>query len=304
MSVCKKSLIAVTISAFVFAVPCVAQSASFDSDLVNVNVLSSREASSTYADALKAYSRRDWKTSIFLFKKLHTNQADITPESLYMQIMAQTYDGQYKQAVNDCDLFLKEFSNNQYAQLVMYQKGKILYQIEDYEKSILTLSDFCHSNPKHKLYSSALFWIAESFYATYNFDSAKSLYERIVVEFPDDSKARDAQFRLDVIAQRSREEKLLYLLKQTGEDYLSSKESYEKTLKQYQIENSVGVNSQLRELRQQNENLDNELANEKKRTAELESQVRGYEADLEKTVRELKQQADEALELLNRQEGM
>ena len=304
MSVCKKSLIAVTISAFVFAVPCVAQSASFDSDLVNVNVLSSREASSTYADALKAYSRRDWKTSIFLFKKLHTNQADITPESLYMQIMAQTYDRQYKQAVNDCDLFLKEFSNNQYAQLVMYQKGKILYQIEDYEKSILTLSDFCHSNPKHKLYSSALFWIAESFYATYNFDSAKSLYERIVVEFPDDSKARDAQFRLDVIAQRSREEKLLYLLKQTGEDYLSSKESYEKTLKQYQIENSVGVNSQLRELRQQNENLDNELANEKKRTAELESQVRGYEADLEKTVRELKQQADEALELLNRQEGM
>lgn len=304
MSVCKKSLIAVTISAFVFAVPCVAQSASFDSDSVNVNVLSSREASSTYADALKAYSRRDWKTSIFLFKKLHTNQADITPESLYMQIMAQTYDGQYKQAVNDCDLFLKEFSNNQYAQLVMYQKGKILYQIEDYEKSILTLSDFCHSNPKHKLYSSALFWIAESFYATYNFDSAKSLYERIVVEFPDDSKARDAQFRLDVIAQRSREEKLLYLLKQTGEDYLSSKESYEKTLKQYQIENSVGVNSQLRELRQQNENLDNELANEKKRTAELESQVRGYEADLEKTVRELKQQADEALELLNRQEEM
>ena len=304
MSVCKKSLIAVTISAFVFAVPCVAQSASFDSDSVNVNVLSSREASSTYADALKAYSRRDWKTSIFLFKKLHTNQADITPESLYMQNMAQTYDGQYKQAVNDCDLFLKEFSNNQYAQLVMYQKGKILYQIEDYEKSILTLSDFCHSNPKHKLYSSALFWIAESFYATYNFDSAKSLYERIVVEFPDDSKARDAQFRLDVIAQRSREEKLLYLLKQTGEDYLSSKESYEKILKQYQIENSVGVNSQLRELRQQNENLDNELANEKKRTAELESQVRGYEADLEKTVRELKQQADEALELLNRQEGM
>lgn len=304
MSVCKKSLIAVTISAFVFAVPCVAQSASFDSDSVNVNVLSSREASSTYADALKAYSRRDWKTSIFLFKKLHTNQADITPESLYMQIMAQTYDGQYKQAVNDCDLFLKGFSNNQYAQLVMYQKGKILYQIEDYEKSILTLSDFCHSNPKHKLYSSALFWIAESFYATYNFDSAKSLYERIVVEFPDDSKTRDAQFRLDVIAQRSREEKLLYLLKQTGEDYLSSKESYEKILKQYQIENSVGVNSQLRELRQQNENLDNELANEKKRTAELESQVRGYEADLEKSVRELKQQADEALELLNRQEGM
>lgn len=304
MSVCKKSLIAVALCAFVSAVSCFAQVSSFDSDSVNVNVLSSAEASSVYADALKAYSRSDWKTSIFLFKKLHTDSSNVTPESLYMQIMAQTYDGQYKQAVNDCDMFLKEFPQNQYAQLVAYQKGKNLYHIGDFEKSILTLSDFCHSNPKHKLYSSALFWIAESFYATYNFDSAKALYERIAVEFPDDTKARDAKFRLDVIAQRSREEKLLYLLKQTGEDYLSSKESYEKTLKQYQIESSVGVNSQLRELRQQNENLDAELANEKRRTAELESQVKGYEADIEKSISELKRKADEALELLNKREGM
>ena len=152
------------------------------------------------------------------------------------------------------------------------------------------------------MYSSALFWIGESFYATYNFDSAKSIYERIVVEYPDDSKARDAQFRLDVITQRSREEKLLYLLKQTGEDYLSSKESYEKTLRQYQVENSVGVNTQLRELRQQNENLDNSLAAEKKKNAELEAQLKGYEADLSKAVQDLKGKADEALELLNSME--
>lgn len=304
MSVCKKSVIALALSAVVFSVPCLAQGASFDEDSVNVNVLSSAESQEIYADALNAYSKNDWKTSIFLFKKLHADASNITPESLYMQIMAQTYDGQFKQAVADCDLFVRKFPQNQYAQLVTYQKGKNLYHIEDYEKSILTLSDFCHSNPKHKLYSSALFWIAESFYATYNFDSAKTLYERIVVEYPDEAKSRDAQFRLDVIAQRSREEKLLYLLKQTGEDYLSSKESYEKTLRQYQIESSVGVNTQLRELRQQNENLDNELANEKRRTAELESQVKGYEADIEQSIRDLKRQADEALEIINNQAGM
>lgn len=302
MNVCKKSLMAVALSAVVFAFPCVAQTSDFDSDNVNVNVLANPESAEVYADALNAYSKNDWKTSIFLFKKLHSNQNNITPESLYMLIMAETYSGQYKYAVSDCDLFLKKYPSNEYAPLVIYQKGKDLYQINDYEKSILVLNDFCHSYPKHKLYSSALFWIGESFYATYNFDSAKSIYERIVVEYPDDSKARDAQFRLDVITQRSREEKLLNLLKQTGEDYLSSKESYEKTLRQYQVENSVGVNTQLRELRQQNENLDNSLAAEKKKNAELEAQLKGYEADLSKAVQNLKGKADEALELLNSME--
>lgn len=302
MNVCKKSVLAIAFCASLISVPCFAQDFSFDSDSVNVEVLSSSEAASIYADALNAYSKSDWKTSVFLFKKLHADSANITPESLYMQIMAQTYNGQFKNAISDCELFARQFPANQYGALVAYQKGKNLFQIEDYEKSILSLSEFCHLNPSHKLYSSALFWIAESFYATYNFDSAKPLYERIVVEFPEDAKAKDAKFRLDIISQRNREEKLLYLLKQTGEDYLSSRESYEKALKQYQMENSVGVNTQLRELRQQNETLDSELANEKRKTAELESQVKGYEADLAKSVQDLKRQADQVLELLNKQE--
>lgn len=288
MSVCKKTLIAIFIGAVVLALPCAARTTDTDS--------SSQEI---FVDALNAYREGDWKTSIFLFKKYHAVPGTVNPESLYMLIMAQTFDGQYKQAVVDCDSFLKKYPDSQYAELVIYQKGKNLYHINDYEKSIITLSDFCHANPKHKLYSSALFWIAESFYSTYNFDSAKPLYERIVVEFSEDAKAKDAKYRLDVIAQRTREEKLLYLLRQTGEDYLSSKESYEKALKQYQVETSVGVNTQLRELRQQNESLDSDLANEKKRAAELEAQVKGYEAELANSVKVLKRQAEEALELLN-----
>lgn len=276
MSVCKKMLFAILLVAVALSFPCFSQEQNF----LNMDVLPEQQESSVYADALNAYGNNDWQTSIFLFKKLHSNQENITPESLYLLIMAETFSGQYKYAVADCDLFLKQFPHNQYVPLVKYQKGKNLYHQNDYEKSILTLSDFCHENPKHKLYSSALFWIAESFYATYNFDSAKPLYERIVLEFPDEAKTRDAQFRLDIIVQRGREEKLLYLLKQTGEDYLSSKESYEKALKQYQMENSVGVNSQLRELRQRNENLDNTLAAERQKTAELEAQVKDYKEEM------------------------
>ena len=214
-------------------IPVFSQSYSAISESVSGNNYSGVQTSGVLSDALNAYKKKDWKTSIFLFKKLHAVPGNITPESLYMLIMAQTYNSQYKQAISDCDLFIKKFPYSQYIELVIYQKGKNLYHISDYEKAVITLSDFCHTYPEHNLYASSLFWIAESFYATYNFDSAKPLYERIVAEYPEDSKAKDAKYRLDVIAQRTREEKLLFLLKQTGEDYLSSKESYEKALKQY-----------------------------------------------------------------------
>lgn len=298
----KKSLIAVFCLCAV-SVTAFSQSAEFDSDSVKISDYSSVESQSVLGDALNAYKKGDWETSIFLFKKLHSSPENVTPETLYMLIMAQTYSGLYKQAVVDCDLFIKKYPHNQYIQLVTYQKGKNLFHTNDFEKSILVLSDFCHTYPHHSLYSSALFWIAENFFASYNFDSAKSLYERIVTEFPDDIKARDAQYRLDIITQREREEKLLFLLKQTGEDYLSSRESYEKILKQYKVENTVGVNTQIRELREQNQNLNSDLENAKKRSAELEAQITDYEDNLSKSIRELKAQANDVLKLINQTEG-
>ena len=60
-------------------------------------------------------------------------------------------------------------------------------------------------------------------------------------EFPKAAKAVDAKYRLDAINQRLREEKLLYLLQQTGESYLSSKENYEKALRRYELENAMGL---------------------------------------------------------------
>ncbi|MCR5613599.1 tetratricopeptide repeat protein [Treponema sp.] len=302
MKFCKRSLLGALIIVSFAAMPVYSQGLLFDSDSVNTAKVAAG-SQEVLVDALNAYRNEDWKTAIFLFKKFHSSPENLSPETLYMQIMAQTYSAQYKQASDDCDLFLKKYPHNQYVQLVSYQKGKNLYYTSDFERSIITLSDFCHTYPKHPLYASALFWIAECFYANYDFENAKPLYERIVAEYTEDSKAKDSQYRLDVIAQRSREEKLLFLLRQTGEDYLSSKETYEKELKQYQVESSVGVNSQLKELRQQNENLGTDLSNEKKRSAALEKQLKEYEGNLAKSVQLLKARAKEAQKLLDALEG-
>ena len=77
---------------------------------------------------------------------------------------------------------------------------------------------------------------------------------------------------IENIAQRSREEKLLYLLKQTGEEYLSAKEEYEKQLKLY---NSDAINStrdKLMETQQKNKDLEEQIRN-------LEAQIDTLKAE-------------------------
>ena len=98
---------------------------------------------------------------------------------------------------------------------------------------------------EEKLYASALFFIAESFFNEYNYSSAKVLYQRLVDDYPLAERSPEAQDRLRLIGQAEREEKLLYLLRVTGEEYLAAKEDYEKQLRKYQSEDSMGLQDQL-----------------------------------------------------------
>jgi hypothetical protein len=93
------------------------------------------------------------------------------------------------------------------------------------------LTEFCHEYPNHELYPSALFWIAESFFARENYDSAESLYARIVTGYPFNSKQNDAQARLEIIRLVKKNNDQLALLKQTGELTLAEKNEYERLSK-------------------------------------------------------------------------
>ena len=170
-----------------------------------------------------------------------------------MLIMAGMHSKSYKAAFSDASYFLQNYPESKYAPLIKYQLGRSLFYLGEFDKAVLALSDFCHQNPKSDMYPSALFWIAECFYAGYNFEQARPLYERVVDDYPKDAKAVDAKYRLDSINQRLREEKLLYLLQQTGESYLSSKENYEKALRRYELENAMGLRAAQEEAMPQNE---------------------------------------------------
>lgn len=191
--------------------------------------------------AYNAYRDADYPSAVMLFRRALSDPQNESDSSLYMLIMAGMHSRSYKAAYADMVYFLQNYPDSAYAPLIKYQQGRSLFYLGEYDKAVLALSDFCHQNPRSQMYPSALFWIAECFYAGYNFEQARPLYERIVDEFPKDAKAVEAKYRLDALNQRLREEKLLYLLQQTGESYLSSKENYEKALRRYELENALGV---------------------------------------------------------------
>ena len=199
--------------------------------------------------------------------------------------MAEVYDGDNKNALDDCNFYLENFSDSMYYSRVYYQKGKLLYSLGEYEKSIVVLSDFCHRYDKDELYSYALFYIGESLFAGYKYDEAGSVYERIVTEFPESPKTPAAQYRLETILQRGREEKLLYLLKQTGEEYLSAKEEYERQLRLYNSEAVDSTRQKLTAAQARNESLE-------KQVNELELEIealKNNQAESERIIQQLKE---------------
>ncbi|MBO4857261.1 MAG: hypothetical protein J5527_01945 [Treponema sp.] len=246
----------------------------------------SESASAAYLEGCKAFSRGEWSSAVFLLKKAASYTENNNPDTFYMLIAAEIYAEDYRTALSDCDDFMKVFIDSIYIPRIQYMKGKVLYSLGEYEKSIVVLSDFCHRNEDDELYPLALFYIAECLFTDYKYEEAEAIYERIVVSYPSCEKVAAAQYRIENIAQRSREEKLLYLLKQTGEEYLAAKEDYEKQLRLYNSEAINTTRERLADAQQKNRDLEEQIA-------ELEAQINTLKEEKELQA----QQAQLALQL-------
>lgn len=233
---------------------------------------SSESASMAFVEGCKAYSTGDWSSAKIMLKKAVSYTQNQNADTYYMLISAEINAGDYKGALEDCNYYLDYFKNSIYYPRISYQKGKLLYNLGEYEKSIIALSDFCHQYENNELYPYALFYIGESLYEGYRYNDALEIYDRVVTEFPDFEKVSAAKYKMESISQRSREEKLLYLLKQTGEEYLSAKEDYEKQLRQYNSESVALTRQKLQETQIRNEELEKQIADLQMEIASLKAE--------------------------------
>lgn len=239
---------------------------------------SSESASMAFVEGCKAYSTGDWSSAKIMLKKAVSYTQNQNADTYYMLISAEINAGDYKGALEDCNYYLEHFKNSIYYPRISYQKGKLLYNLGEYEKSIIALSDFCHQYENNELYPYALFYIGESLYEGYRYNDALEIYDRVVTEFPDFEKVSAAKYKIESISQRSREEKLLYLLKQTGEEYLSAKEDYEKQLRQYNSESVALTRQKLQETQIRNEELEKQIADLQMEIASLKTENEQKEA--------------------------
>lgn len=212
-------------------------------------------------DGYLSYQKGDWTNAAFFLRKAATDPSVSNDSVWYMIIMSEMNMEKFSNALADCNYFMQTFNDSSLLPNVKYQRGRILHYVGQNDNAVLELSDFCHENPESPVYSSALFWIAECFYEDYSFETAKTLYERVVSEFPESSKVEDSLFKISLINQREREEKLLYLLKLTGEEYLSARENYEKQLRIYQTEDAKELRKQLAQARKRILELEYNAAN-------------------------------------------
>lgn len=239
---------------------------------------SSESASMAFVEGCKAYSTGDWGSAKIMLKKAVSYTQNQNADTYYMLISAEINAGDYKGALEDCNYYLEHFKNSIYYPRISYQKGKLLYNLGEYEKAIIALSDFCHQYENNELYPYALFYIGESLYEGYRYNDALEIYDRVVTEFPDFEKVSAAKYKIESISQRSREEKLLYLLKQTGEEYLSAKEDYEKQLRQYNSESVALTRQKLQETQIRNEELEKQIADLQMEVASLKAENEQKEA--------------------------
>lgn len=201
--------------------------------LLTVSPVFAKESNSAafYTDGCLAFSNGNWESSVSLLKKAVEDPLFDIADVRYMLISAEIYAGDEKSALVECDDFLTTFKDYIYYSRVQYTKGKLLFNLKEYNRAYVILSDFCHNNKEDDFYPTALFYMAECLYADSSFDYAETLYEQIVKDYSDNEKAEPAQFRLESIAQRSREEKLLYLLQQTNDELAAAKADYENQVK-------------------------------------------------------------------------
>ncbi|MDR1785958.1 MAG: tetratricopeptide repeat protein [Spirochaetaceae bacterium] len=225
------------------------------------------------AQGYEAYRSGDWKTALFIFRRAVASKEGATEENYFMLIMTEIFAEDYRASISDADTFITLFPTSKYLSYVYYQRARDYFLLGQPKVALPEFTAFCSTWPDHELYPSALFWIAECFYGDFNFEAAKALYERIVKDFPTDPKAVDARYRIETIDQRGREEKILYLLKVTGEEYLAAKEEYEKQLSLNRVEGVVDLQNQMKSLSGEMLGLKAELDEERQKANAQEALI-------------------------------
>lgn len=235
----------------------------------NVPDTSDYAVESDLVEGIEAYKNKQWADSLFFLKKAIINPANSTEEVWYLLINAEFHLKEYEGVVRDAEIFATKFPKSPYSAEVFFQLNLAYFVLEHYVAAAQGFKDFLEKYPRHAFVPAALFWQAEASYNAYDFTNAQLLYEKIIHDFPQSSQYSQAVYKLELLKQREREEKLLYLLRVTGEEAIAAKEDYQRQLRQLKSEENITLRQQLQEMERKNQELTLELSTSAQNEADL-----------------------------------
>ena len=222
---------------------------------------------------LEAYKNKDWSNALFFLRKAAGVKESSSEEVWLLMILTEMHVGDYYAVLRDADIFSRRFSASPYIPNIAYQVQLARFGLGLYEESAQGFSAFASNYPDHPLLPSALFWAGESFFRQYEYARALPLYKRVADEYPESPKHAESVYRIELLKQREREEKLLYLLRVTGEEAASAREDYERQIKLLQGEEALSLKRNVQKLEEQLAVLQNSYEESRTQNEALNARV-------------------------------
>lgn len=124
------------------------------------------------------------------------DENDKTGKLLYNQIYTTLKEGNYKQAIIDFDLFIKNYPDSSYTDNAYFWLGSAYFLSHNYPMALKAFkkveTDFADGNKV----KDARLKIGYTYYAMKDWASAKQVLEKVVADYPGDNIAKNAQQRL------------------------------------------------------------------------------------------------------------
>ena len=188
--------------------------------------------------ARKLYDSNKFDESIILFREiiLSSNNTAVKREAYFWIAKAYMSVSKYNQAESNLEHYLSNYKDtgSNYPEAV-YQKGRLLFLQEEYERSIEQLNLYINDYKDHELISNGYYWIGEALYALGQFEDSEFYFKVVIEKYPKSHKFETSKYKLRLIEHKKSELVLQNLLKWSQEQYLAPLNKFkikEKSLRQ------------------------------------------------------------------------
>lgn len=208
-----------------------------------IHAVDYEEAQERVAQGIELFSKGLYEQALVLFRSMIVDPEFRSHhgDAYFWIAKCQMVIGKLDDAEKNLEHFLIHFDNHLYYSEGVYQKGRLLFMQNEFEKSIEVLEQFIDHYPTSVFIPNAYFWVAESIFFMGHLEKALQIFKYIVTKFPNSYKFETAKYRISIIEFKKRENELLKLLKwshlealKTMDEYQQREKTYEQAIASYQ----------------------------------------------------------------------